>query len=45
VRTRNALALVVLLLSLDEGIGEVRLQPFVSEVDAQLLEGVVPGQG
>ena len=38
VRARDALALVVLLLPLDEGVGEVRLQPLVGEVDAELLE-------
>ena len=30
-----------LLLPLDEGVGEVRLEALVGEVDAQLLEGVV----
>ena len=45
VRARDALSLVVLLLPLDQGVGEVGLEAFVGEVDAQLLEGVVPGQG
>ena len=37
-RARDALALIVLLLPLDERVGEVRLQPLVGEVDAELFE-------
>ena len=44
-RARDALSLVVLLLPLDQGVGEVGLEALVGEVDAQLLEGVVPAQG